>query len=237
VPDITVVVPSHERRDWLRRCLTAIADLPERPAVVVVDNGSNDGTAGMVAHEFPQVRMLRRQPNPTWEAFNAGVAAASTPIVALAEVDSGWVPGSLERGVKLMREYNRLAVIAARTLVGPKRVTDPMSEHLSSASRGVENDLPGPSVQGFRSSSAILRRDAFLAVGGFDPAARATGPERRLAYDLARAGWGLAYCQDIVCTSERIQQVSFSPQETVMRRRTRVKSRWAAGQGAPPSQW
>src|SRR5258705_3312834 len=152
MPGVTVVVPSRERREWLRRCLTAIADMPERPAVVVVDNGSNDGTAGMVAHEFPQVRLLRRQPNATAEAFNAGVAAASTPIVALAEVDSGWVPGSLERAVQLMREYDRLAVIAARTLVGPKRITDPMSEHLSAASRRTQDDLPWPSVQGVRFS-------------------------------------------------------------------------------------
>ena len=166
-----------------------------------------------------------------------GVAAASTPLVAFADVDSGWVPGSLERAVTLMREFNRLAVIAARTLAGPKRIVDPMSRFLAGASRGVENDLPGPSVQGFRSDSAIVRRDAFLAVGGFDPAARITGPERRLAHDLSRAGWGLAYCADVVTTSERIQQASFSPREVVQRRRVRLKSRWAAGQGAPPSQW
>jgi GT2 family glycosyltransferase len=223
MPDITVVVPAHDRREWLRRCLHGLAALPDRPAVVVVDNGSNDGTAGMVATEFPQVRLLRRQPNPTPEARNAGVAAASTPIVAFADVDSGWVPGSLERAVAAMREFGRLAVIAARTLVGPKRTVDPMTAFLASASRGVENDLPGPSVQGFRPGAAVVRRDAFLAVGGFDPAATVTGPERRLAHDLARAGWGLAYCADVVATAERAEQASLTPGEVVMRRRVQVR--------------
>jgi GT2 family glycosyltransferase len=222
VAELTVVVSSHDRREWLRRCLTALALLPERPAVVVVDNGSNDGTSGMVAHEYPQVRLLRRQRNAMAEVRNAGVAAASTPFVALADVDTGWVPGALERAVHLMREFQRLAVIAAKVLVGPHRNADPMTQFLASATRGVESDLPGPSVQGFRAGAAILRRDAFLAVGGFDPAARATGPERRLAYDLARAGWGLAYCADVLATSEHSREAVFSPGEVVMRRRVRV---------------
>jgi GT2 family glycosyltransferase len=222
MPEITVVVPAHDRREWLRRSLTALALLPEQPTVVVVDNGSNDGTSGMVAHEYPQVRLLRRQRNAMAAARNAGVAAASTPYVALADVDTGWVPGALERAVQLMREFQRLAVIAAKVLVGPHRRTDPMTQFLASATRGVESDLPGPSVQGFRAGAAILRRDAFLAAGGFDPAARATGPERRLAYDLARAGWGLAYCADVLATSEHAREAVFSPSEVVMRRRVRV---------------
>jgi GT2 family glycosyltransferase len=220
--DVTVVVPAHDRREWLRRCLTALALLPERPAVVVVDNGSNDGTAGMVAAEYPQVRLLRRQYNPTPEARNAGVAAASTPIVAFADVDGGWVPGALERAAALMAEYGRLAVIAARTLVGPHRKPDPMTNFLASATRGVEVDLPGPSVQGFRPDTAIVRRDAFLSVGGFDPAATTTGPERRLAHDLARAGWGLAYCADVLATSEHAQHANTAPREVVVRRKVRV---------------
>jgi GT2 family glycosyltransferase len=237
MPDITVVVPVYNRRNWLKRCLTGLAGLPERPAVVVVDNGSDDGSAGLVASEFPTVRLLRRQVNPMAEVRNAGVAAASTPIVAFADVDSGWVPGALARAVETMNRYPRLALIAARTLTGAKRTADPMTHFLASASRGVETDLPGPSVQGFRTSSAIVRRDAFLAVGGFDPAAKATGPERRLAYDLARAGWGLAYCPDVVAVSERPQQVTFRPREVVIKRRNRVKKFWAAGKGAPPLQW
>jgi GT2 family glycosyltransferase len=222
VGEITVVVAAHDRREWLRRCLTALALLPEQPAVVVVDNGSNDGTSGMVGHEYPQVRLLRRQRNAMAEARNAGVAAASTPFVALADVDTGWVPGALERAVKVMREFQRLAVIAAKVLVGPQRRADPMTQFLASATRGVESDLPGPSVQGFRAGAAIVRRDAFLAVGGFDSAARTTGPERRLAYDLARAGWGLAYCADVLATSEHSREAVFSPREVVMRRRVRV---------------
>ena len=43
-----------------------------------------------------------------------------------------------------------------------------------------------------------MRRDAFLSVGGFDPVLFFMGEEDVVAYDLARRGWGLAYCGDVI---------------------------------------
>lgn len=226
MPDVTVVVPTYNRRAWLGRCLDALGRLPEQPAVVVVDNGSKDGSAGLVAKDFPQARLLRRHNGPMMEARNVGVAAAATPIVALADVDTGWKSGALERAVATMREYQRLAVIAPQTLAGSRRQPDPMSTFLASASRGMEEDLPGPSVHGFRPGAAVLRREAFLAVGGFDPAAFDPGPDRRLASDLARAGWGLAYCGDVVATSDRGRQVNRRKLEVVVRKTSKVRTAW-----------
>ncbi|HEY2669854.1 MAG TPA: glycosyltransferase [Rugosimonospora sp.] len=223
MPDITVVVTARDRPEWLRRCLTALAELHTRPAVVVVDHSSQDKTARMVSRDFPQVRLLRRQPTNIPEARNAGVAASATPFVALAEVDSGWAEGALEKGVELMREYDRLAVIAARTLTGKQRKPDPITKSMAGASEGKETDLPGPSIQVFRASSAILRREAFLEVGGFDPAASPTGPTRRLVLDLERAGWGLAYVPDVVAFAERPQHPARRPKEVVLRRKYEVK--------------
>jgi GT2 family glycosyltransferase len=226
MPEVTVVVPTYNRRAWLGRCLDALGRLPEQPAVVVVDNGSKDGSAGLVAKDFPQARLLRRNNGPMMEARNVGVAAAATPIVALTDVDTGWKSGALERAAATMREYRRLAVIAPQTLAGSRRQPDPMSAFLASASRGMEEDLPGPSVHGFRPGAAVLRREAFLAVGGFDPAAFDPGPDRRLASDLARAGWGLAYCDDVVATSDRGRQVNRRKLEVVVRKTSKVRTAW-----------
>jgi GT2 family glycosyltransferase len=223
VPDITVVVTAQDRREWLRRCLTGLADLNPKPAVVVVDHSAHDDTARMVTSDFPQVRLLRRQPTNAPEARNAGVAASATPFVALAEVDSGWAPGALDKAVELMRQYDRLAVIAARTLAGQARKPDPITKAMAAANEGKENDLPGPSVKTFRASSAILRREAFLEVGGFDPAATPTGPARRLAADLERAGWGLAYCPEVVAFATRPEYPVDKPKQIVLRRKYEVQ--------------
>jgi GT2 family glycosyltransferase len=89
-------------------------------------------------------------------------------------------------------------LIAARTLVGRQQRLDPMSAFMATAPIGAPPDLPGPAVLGFLACAAIVRRDAYLECGGFDPVVFFMGEEARLAYDLAAAGWGLAYCPDIV---------------------------------------
>ena len=55
-----------------------------------------------------------------------------------------------------------------------------------------------PAVLGFLACGAVVRRDAYLAVGGFHEVLGVGGEEELLALDLARAGWGLAYFDDVV---------------------------------------
>jgi GT2 family glycosyltransferase len=59
-------------------------------------------------------------------------------------------------------------------------------------------ELPGPAVLGFVACAAIVRTEAFAEVGGFDTVVRFPGEEERVALDLAAAGWGMAYVDDLV---------------------------------------
>ncbi len=52
-PRVTVVVITHNRRAELARTLDHLAGLPEKPAVIVVDNGSDDGSAAYVRWWYP----------------------------------------------------------------------------------------------------------------------------------------------------------------------------------------
>jgi N-acetylglucosaminyl-diphospho-decaprenol L-rhamnosyltransferase len=58
--------------------------------------------------------------------------------------------------------------------------------------------LPGPPVLGFVACGSIVRRRAYLAVGGFEPRFGFGGEEQLLALDLAAAGWQLAYVDEVV---------------------------------------
>jgi GT2 family glycosyltransferase len=60
------------------------------------------------------------------------------------------------------------------------------------------DDLPGPPLLGFIACGAVVRRDAFLEVGGFDARLGVGGEEELLALDLAARGWGLAYVDEVV---------------------------------------
>src|SRR5215218_1414627 len=100
MPGITVVVATRNRAARLAGVLERLGGLPERPPVVVVDNGSDDDTVD-VAGRFPGVRVLRLPRNHGAAARNYGVAAAKTPYVAFADDDSWWAPGSLARAGEL----------------------------------------------------------------------------------------------------------------------------------------
>jgi GT2 family glycosyltransferase len=190
---VTIVVASRNRRDDLARSLPC-HEVP----VILVDNGSADGTVAAVHTRHPDVDVIALPRNLGAPARNLGVARATTPYVAFADDDSWWAPGALARAVALLDAHPRAALLAARVVVGPDEVDDPMAMAMAAAPLGTAPDLPGPSVLGFLACSAIVRRSAFLDVGGFDHILFFVGEEERVAVDLAARGWGLAYVPDLV---------------------------------------
>ncbi|MBN6054011.1 glycosyltransferase [Nonomuraea sp. RK-328] len=190
---VTVVVATRNRRRALA------GSLPHHPRpVVLVDNGSTDGSPGFVQRHFPDVTLVEAGRNLGAPARNVGVRMAATPYVAFADDDSWWAPGALARAADVLDAHPRLAVLAARILVGPQERLDAVCEEMARSPLGREPDLPGPSVLGFLACGAVVRRDAFLEAGGFDDVIFFFGEEERLAVDLAAKGWGLAYVDDVV---------------------------------------
>jgi len=100
--NVTVVVASRNRRADL------LASLPRHEApVVLVDNGSTDGTVAAVGSALPAVRILPLDRNVGALARTVGVLAAATPYVAFADDDSWWAPGALARAVEVLEAHRR----------------------------------------------------------------------------------------------------------------------------------
>jgi GT2 family glycosyltransferase len=189
---VTVVVMSRDRREDL------LATLPRHEApVVLVDNGSTDGTVEAVRAALPQVTVLPLQDNVGARARTIGAGHAGTEFVAFADDDSWWAPGDLARAAEVMRAHPLLAVLNARVLVGPEERLDPLCPELAASPLGTPEHLPGPRLLGFIGCAAMVRTGAFLSVGGFDPVVRFPGEEERLSLDLAAAGWDIAYVDSV----------------------------------------
>ncbi|WP_232796878.1 glycosyltransferase family 2 protein [Blastococcus atacamensis] len=190
--DVTVVVMSRDRRDDL------LATLPRHEApVVLVDNASTDGTVEAVRAACLGVTVVPLPENAGSYARTIGVQRAGTEFVAFADDDSWWAPGDLARAAAIMRAHPRLAVLNARILVGPEERLDPTCAEMAGSPLGTPPDLPGPALLGFIACGAMVRTEAFLAVGGFDRVVRFPGEEERLSLDLAAAGWGMAYVDEV----------------------------------------
>jgi GT2 family glycosyltransferase len=195
---VSIVVITHNRRAELLGSLARLQTLPERPPVIVVDNASTDGTRTAVAAQFPSVTVLDARRNLGAAGRNLGVALATTPYVAFSDDDSWWEPGSLQIAADLLDRYPRLAVVAARVLVGESRSLDATCALMASSPITPPQDTPGTPVLGFIACGAVVRASAFFAVGGFDEMLQVGGEEQLLAMDLAAAGWALAYVPDVL---------------------------------------
>jgi len=192
-----VVVITRDRRASLLRALGRLLEESGAEEIVVVDNGSRDGTPRAVRREFPRVRVLECAAAVGASARNPGVEALDSEIVAFADDDSWWAPSALQR-LATAFHHPRLGLAAARILVGEDGRLDPTCRRMRESPLGASHAIGRPRVLGFVACGSAVRRRAFLDVGGFHPLMQIGGEEELLAVDLATAGWELCYFDDIV---------------------------------------
>ena len=200
VPDktVTVVVLTHGRVREVLKTVRRLRSLPEHPPIIVVDNGSADGTADMLARRFPGIRIIALERNIGAAARNVGIREAKTPYVALCDDDTWWARGSLRCAAEVLEGYARVAVVTGRVLVGRHGREDPTCRVMAHSPLTTDSPLPGPPVLGFMAGACMIRRLAFLNVGGFEPRFFLGGEEALVAVDLASAGWQMVYVPEVL---------------------------------------
>ncbi len=194
---LSVVVLTHNRSAELQRTLEHLQALPERPAIVVVDNASFDFTSSLVKTHFPEVTLIALKENIGAAARNIGVRRVQTPYVAFCDDDTWWEKGSLTKAIDLMEEHPDVAVLCARVLVGPEAIEDPTSIEMAHSPLS-DPHLPGPALLGFLAGASVIRRQAFIDAGGYEPKFFIGGEEALLTLDLAAKGWHIVYAPQLV---------------------------------------
>jgi hopene-associated glycosyltransferase HpnB len=127
-PSVAVVVPARDEAAVLPATLPSLLaqDYPGPLRVILVDDGSSDGTGALVAREWPAVELVRPEPPPPgWAgklwALRAGVAAAGqVDLLLFTDADIAHQPGSLTALVRLAQAYgldlvSQMARLRART--------------------------------------------------------------------------------------------------------------------------
>jgi N-acetylglucosaminyl-diphospho-decaprenol L-rhamnosyltransferase len=117
--DISIVIVSYNGRDHLRRCLQSLADHPStvEREIIVVDNDSRDGSAPMVASEFPDVMLLRQPHNVGFAAgANRGAKEASGEAVVLLNPDSEIEADPFAPMLAYLRQHGDAGIVAPRLL-------------------------------------------------------------------------------------------------------------------------
>lgn len=91
---VSIVVPNYNGMAFVERCLKALTEDAPEAEILLVDNGSTDGSREFVTEHFPQVRVIALRENYGFcRAANEGMKAAGTPYVILLNNDTEVLPG------------------------------------------------------------------------------------------------------------------------------------------------
>ena len=197
---VSIVVLTHNRRDELLRTLAQLVRVDPGIPIVVVDNASTDGTAEAVARHAPRVRIVRLRSNAGAAGRNAGARSCATPYIAFCDDDTWWLPDSIDIAAAVLDAHPVLAAVTARVLVGEHRREDPTNARMAASPLPNTLGVRGAELLGLLGGASMMRRDAFLAAGGYHARLFLGCEEALLAVDLMTAGWRMAYIPDaVVC--------------------------------------
>ena len=102
-PEVAVVIPSYNSRQFIEDTIASVRAQTLVPdEIVVVDDGSTDGTAELV--EGLGVQCIRKQNGGPASARNQGVKETTAPLVAFLDADDLFLPDKLERQLTLLSQ-------------------------------------------------------------------------------------------------------------------------------------
>jgi len=217
-PDVSLLIVSFNTRDRLRQCL---ASLPPalgsvHAEIIVVDNASRDGSADMLAQEFPHIKLIRGESNLGFaNANNLAAREALGRYWVLLNPDAVLPEGAIEQSVTRMDAETDIAMAGGR-LLGEDGSDQPSARLFPSlmiefltlsglaaryphsrffgqfdrtwADPGVESQ-----VDWVPGAFAILRRETLDQVGFFDPRFFLYYEEVDLCRRIHAAGWKIMY--------------------------------------------
>jgi hypothetical protein len=210
-PRLDVVIVSYCSKELLRECLRSLRGHPATGGMTVrvVDNASGDGTAEMVAREFPEVSLTVSPRNVGFAAAsNLAIRAGSAPYVLCLNPDTRVTAGALDRMLDLMEERIKLGISGCRLVLrdgtfdyaAKRSFPTPVSAlgHFTGIGRqrdaGVLAAYRAPEVESgpvdaVNGAFMLIRRAALEEVGIFDEGYWMYMEDLDLCYRFAEAGW------------------------------------------------
>jgi GT2 family glycosyltransferase len=204
---LSIVIPSHNRPDLLRTCLRSVRrSASPRTQIIVIDDGSREGTISATAREIPNVTVLRNdRPHGFAAAANRGIGAAAGDVIELlnddTEVESGWANAALAQFAD-----PTVGAVAPLVLYGPPGSGVPTIDSAGddydrggfARKRGhgellTDRFLEPCEVFGASASSAFYRADVLRAVGGFPADFGAYFEDVDLAWRIRNLGFRCVY--------------------------------------------
>ena len=103
--NISVVIPTYNRKHTLPRAIASVLNQTLQPTeIIMVDDGSTDGTADWIQETYPRINPIRQSNKGVSAARNIGIKSAKCDWIALLDSDDEWLPDKLERQVEAFNQ-------------------------------------------------------------------------------------------------------------------------------------
>lgn len=212
--EISVVIVSWNTRDLLRDCLASV--LREGvEEIVVIDNGSHDGSPDMVRQEFPQVMLLEPGENLGFARANElALPVCTCRYLMLLNPDTIVLPGAFHKLVRYLEDHPQVGVVGPMLLNDdgtlqpsacrfPSLLTEfyewfglrglfPKSRFFGRLYYGYQADRPF-AADWVIGACMLVRRSVYLQVGGLDGRFFMYGEELDWCYRIRQSGWQIHY--------------------------------------------
>lgn len=161
VPPIAVIIPVFDEAAYLSEALESVLVQTLPPTeIVVVDDGSSDGSAAVARSFAPRVRCERQPHAGAGAARNRGVASTKAELLAFLDADDLWHPEKLALQVQALTETPRLEAVFVH-------LVNFLSPDLEQG-RAASLVCPPDPIPCTTAVAMLIRRSAFTRIGGFD---------------------------------------------------------------------
>jgi glycosyltransferase involved in cell wall biosynthesis len=163
---VSVIIPTYQRSERVARALDSVFQQTLAPLeVLVVDDGSTDGTATMVEERFPDAQVLVQLNQGVSAARNAGIRAARGEWIALLDSDDEWAPGKLEMQMSALSTGAHRICHCDEIWIRDGQRVNARKRHTKPGGWVYRDCLPLCSIS---PSAVVIHRSVLLEVGLFD---------------------------------------------------------------------
>ncbi|MFB6516428.1 bifunctional polysaccharide deacetylase/glycosyltransferase family 2 protein [Streptomyces sp. NPDC056401] len=237
---VTVLVPAYNERECIANTLNSLAVSDYPIEVIVIDDGSSDGTADIVeAMNLPFVRLIRKANGGKSSALNTGIAAASHEIIVMMDGDTVFEPSTVR---ELVQPFGDPAIgaVAGNAKVGNRDSLIGAWQHIEyvlghNLDRRMYDMLNV--IQTIPGAVGAFRKEALRRVGGMSDDTLAEDTDITIA--VLCDGWRIVYAEEARAWTEApasLQQLwsqryrwSYGSMQAMWKHRAAVTSRGPAG--------
>src|SRR3989338_1386333 len=218
--DLSIIICNYNTRRFLEKNLAALKKALKNISseIIVVDNGSTDGSASLVSSQFPSVRLIRNSQNLGYsQGYNQGTKIASGRYILHLNSDIEWSSGSdLKNLISFLDNNPRIGIAGCKIITSGGRLDLPCKRSLPTLTNvlfqfsGLYRIFPGNKLLGeyyltyldenkaqyvdcLMGAFMLIRKSVFDQIGLLDERFFIYGEDIDFCFRAVRAGWKIYY--------------------------------------------